>query len=547
MIWRKEPILLATVAITALILSGCGGTREARETDTERVTPLASGPAPVERVVPREIVPYDDKKTATAPIAESAPTAPANEGEKPAPRIANGSAKTGPPRQVTPPTERKTRYVDATSLNVRSGAGPQANVQDQLPRNATVSVTGERVGTDGANWSKIAYLDEGKYRTGWVSTNYLSESKSSPPARSAPTRAGAAKGSTLKKTSFYKPEGEYFEQFQRLNYAKFPKSNHPGNPQIEAKGVYVSLNVLSSSRFDEILSMVETTELNALVIDFKDDVGWLLTKSPTAARRVPQANAKAKYDDISGLIKRLKAKNIYLIARIVTFKDPFYVRAHPESAIIDSATGKPYKSGDGLAWSSPYDPGFRAYNIGIAKEAAMAGFNEIQFDYVRFPDVSRTATLNYRNQTGAIKADAIQSFLIEARSALAPYGVYVAADVFAWITTAVDDVRIGQYWEAISNVVDYICPMMYPSHYHKDAYGLNDPNSQPYKLVKAGLNDAQARDRALDPPATIRPWLQGFSYTPSQVKAQIRAARELGVTSYLIWHPSGKYNPAAFR
>jgi len=314
--------------------------------------------------------------------------------------------------------------------------------------------------------------------------------------------------------------------------------------------------VLSSSRFDDILAMIDGTELNSLVIDYKDDVGWLLTRSATAARLNPTANDRAKFNDISELVGRLKARNIYLIARIVTFKDPIFARTHPEKAILDNRTGKTFKSGDGLSWASPHDPDFRAYNLGIAQEAAAVGFNEIQFDYIRFPDVSRTADLNYRNTRGESKAETVQSFLLDARRELSPLRVYIAADVFGLVTTTRDDMRIGQYWEAVSNAVDYICPMMYPSHYANNSYGLAVPDQFPYELIQRGLRDALRRNDAMESPAQIRPWLQGFTatwvkghinYYPAQVRAQIKAAADSGVKSYLIWHPSGRYNPAAYR
>lgn len=551
MTWLKHPPFFALLTGTSVLLNGCAGNPAAREVDENRVTPITKGPAPLERVVPREVTSFaqedgvksqDENITPSAEVQTNVP--PTRPETKP--QVQKKTPKTAPRRAPT------RRYVNATTLNVRSSAGASASIQDQLPRNAVVSVTSERTGTDGQKWSHIAYNDKNRDRSGWVATNYLSNSRSTAPRIASSTQPRTSSGPTLKKTAFFKPKGEYFEQFERLNYTPVPKPSYPGNPKIDAKAVFVSLSVLSSSRFDEILRLIETTELNALVIDFKDDVGWLITKSPTAAKQVPQANAKAKYQDISDLIKRLKAKNIYLIARIVTFKDPMFVKAHPETAIIDRSTGRAYKSPDQLAWSSPYSAKFRSYNIGLAKEAARAGFNEIQFDYVRFPDVPRKANLNYRNSSGAIKAEAIQSFLLEARAALKPYNVYIAADVFGWITTTVDDLRIGQYWEAISNAVDYICPMMYPSHYGKGNYGLDNPNAKPYETVKAGLTDATLRDKALNPPAQIRPWLQGFDYAgirygASNVRAQIRAANEFGINSYLIWHASGKYAPAAYR
>ncbi len=502
-----------------------------------QATPAAPTPAPTNQVA--TVVP----PASAAPRTNRTVAQPATTSPKPTP------AKTALAKAAPAKPAAVTKYVNASDLNVRSAASPDARVIDQLDRGTKVAVKAQRAGQDGSSWSQIEYRDEGSVQTGWVATNYLASSyattttstpESAPrvEARSAPAQPGG--------------QGD----FANLDYSPIPKPAYEGNPRVDARALYVSLNVLASERFDEILKLLDETELNALVIDYKDDVGWLMTKSATAARLVPVANDKAKYDDIAELIKKLKARNIYLIARIVTFKDPMFAKAHPEKAIMNNRTGQVFKSEDGLSWASPHDREFRDYNIGIAKEAAAAGFNEIQFDYIRFPDVPRTMDLDYRNTTGASKAQAIQSFLLEARRELAPLKVYVAADVFGLVTVTKDDMRIGQYWEAVSNAVDYICPMMYPSHYANRSYGLDVPDQYPYELIDRSLRDALKRNRAMETPAQIRPWLQGFTaswvkghinYTPAQVKAQIKAAADNGVKSYLMWHPSGKYNAAAYK
>ena len=423
-------------------------------------------------------------------------------------------------------------YVNASGLNVRSTATTEGRVIEMLSRGTKVTVRDSATDATGRAWSRIEYRAGGSAKTGWVATNYLSRSL-------VDESAGADHG-----------------VLPGLHYEPVPKTEYPGNPRVDARAVYVSFNVLASSRFDEILTMIDETELNALVLDYKDDLGELLTRSATAARLNPAANEKVRYQDAGDLIRKLKAKNIYLIARIVTFKDPLFARTHPEKAILDNRTGRTFKSDDGLSWASPHDRDFRDYNLGIAREAALAGFNEIQFDYIRFPDVPKSADLNYRNPGNVSKAAAIQSFLLEARKELAPLNVYVAADVFGLVTTTKDDMRIGQYWEAVSNAVDYICPMVYPSHYANGSYGLKIPDQHPYELIDRTLGYAIRRDKAQPTPARIRPWLQGFTatwvkgyipYGPAEVKAQIKAAKDSGINSYLIWHPSGRYNAAAYQ
>lgn len=530
--------------LPALLLAGCAGNRGTEGTAQRAFTPLnyPAGQTSVERTdLPPAVI---TATPAPAPLEVEAPatteTAPAA-AATPAPATPPALIEPAPTRAARAPAagrnpQRTTKYVKASGLNVRASAGTDAPVLDQLGRGERVTVHHEAMGTDGQRWSRIEYRHGDKASAGWVATNFLA--------------------SSAEEVSRATPAVAIAEDFASLDYSSLPKPSYEGNPKVDARAVYVSFNILSSARFDEILKMLDETELNALVIDYKDDVGALLTGSATAARLNPAANDKVKYADIAALVARLKARNIYLIARIVVFKDPIFAKTHPEKAIFNNRTGQVFKSGDGLSWASPHDRDFREYNIGLAREAAAAGFNEVQFDYIRFPDVPRTADLNYRNPTGASKAATIQSFLLEARRELAPLKVYIAADVFGLVTTTRDDMRIGQYWEAVSNAVDYICPMMYPSHYANRSYGLPVPDQHPYDLIDRGLRDALRRNRGLETPAGIRPWLQGFTatwvkghinYTPAQVRAQIKAAADNGVKSYLIWHPAGRYNPAAYR
>jgi hypothetical protein len=352
------------------------------------------------------------------------------------------------------------------------------------------------------------------------------------------------------------PEVIYPPAYSDLIYRPIVKAEYPTNPRVAAKGLYVTLyTAASSTRLSELIRIADTTAINALVIDVKDDRGHLLFPTRAAEQFHPTAK-KPMLKDVGPLLRRLQEHNIYPIARIVTFKDPSYTAAHPEKAILDPARGKPYQSRDKLTWATPYDSDFRAYNLAIAREAALAGFREIQFDYIRFPDVSRSRRLDYRDSSGQSKSRTIQSFLLEARGQLAPLQVYVAADIFGLVCTVSDDMNIGQYWEAVSNAADYLCPMMYPSHYGPDVYGFPVPDREPYGVIARGLEDSLERNRNLATPAQLRPWLQAFtaswikghrSYGVAEVQAQIRACRERGIDSYLIWNPSNRYATAAFR
>lgn len=347
--------------------------------------------------------------------------------------------------------------------------------------------------------------------------------------------------------------------YANLDYQPREKVEYPGNPRREVRGLYVTLHSASSSQaLDAILEVVDQTAINALVIDVKDDTGLLLHRSAAGARHNPKAMAEAPVRDLAAYVERLRKRGVYTIARVVTFKDPLYAAAHPERAIVVRATGKLFRSQDKLAWGSPYDPEYRAYNLAVAREAALAGFHEVQFDYIRFPEVADDSLLDYRNPGRQTKAQAVQSFLLEARRLLAPLQVYVSADVFGLVCAARDDMRIGQYWEAVSSAVDYISPMAYPSHYAPGSYGLAVPDLHPYDLMSRAARDALARNNNIATPARVRPWIQGFTarwlpryrpYGVPEIRAQIQALRDQGIRSYLVWNPGNRYRDqiVAFR
>jgi hypothetical protein len=199
------------------------------------------------------------------------------------------------------------------------------------------------------------------------------------------------------------------------------------------------------------------------------------------------------------------------------------------------------------------------YNVTVAEEAARLGFNEIQFDYVRFPASNGgklDASLDYRNPEGETKSEAIQKFLVYAHERLSPLGVYVAADVFGWAASSTDDVGIGQHWEAVSNVVDYLCAMMYPSHYGPGNYGYAVPDAAPYGVIDKGIKDSMARNQNIETPGALRPWIQDFTatwvkghirYGAAELRAQIDALKANGVEEYLLWNAGNSYTGSALK
>ena len=349
------------------------------------------------------------------------------------------------------------------------------------------------------------------------------------------------------------------EQYKDLDYTPYPKDEFPNNPKVKVKGVYVNIYTASGKKLDSFIEMTKRTEINAFVIDVKDDNGHLLFRMGSADKYAPKANDYEPIKDIKAFMKKLKDNNIYTIARIVSFKDPIYTEAHPDRAIVYRATGKPFTNSDNLKWATAYDRELWNYNVSVAKEAALAGFNEIQFDYVRFPASNGgklDSSLDYRNPKNETKAKAIQEFLIYAKKELNPMGVYTSADVFGQVTSIDDDMGLGQYWEGISNVVDYISPMIYPSHYGNNVYGLAVPDAFPYETVFQGTKDGLLRNKNISTPSGIRPWIQDFTaawvkghikYGDKEVAAQIKALKDNGVEEYLLWNAANRYSEGALK
>ncbi len=341
-------------------------------------------------------------------------------------------------------------------------------------------------------------------------------------------------------------------------FVPLPPLEKEDNPPVKAKGIYVTGNSVGlTSRFERLLEMVETTELNAMVIDVKNDHGLMTYRSEIDIIIESGANRSAPVKDMQEVVAMLKEKGIYTIARVVVFRDPLLPEFKPDWAIQKNQGGV-WRDNKGMGWVNPYNKNVWDYNIAIAKEAALMGFQEIQFDYVRFPEnahrVDREAY--YPGEDGKPKDKAIQDFLIYAREHLEEYNVHIAADVFGVIATSWGDTdKIGQTWEKIAPFVEYNCPMIYPSHYGKGYFGFDVPDAHPAGTVTHALYDAVKRNAHMENPGIIRPWLQSFtaswirgniSYGPEEVRAQIDAALELGIDEYLIWNAGNRYQPEAF-
>ncbi|MEL7657457.1 MAG: putative glycoside hydrolase, partial [Bacillota bacterium] len=299
------------------------------------------------------------------------------------------------------------------------------------------------------------------------------------------------------------------------------------------------------NKLEKALGICEATEINALVIDIKNDDGVVAWNSNIDIINQIKSNSSAPFKNYEKLMNYLKEKNIYPIARIVAFKDPYFAEVKSDHA-IQLKSGGIYKDYSGKMWVNPFDDYVWKYVLAISKEAALRGFQEIQYDYVRFPDDAKTYNpiTEFPGRNGRDKDEGIEDFLKYAKSELEPYHVYMSADVFGIITHSWDDKPedIGQTWRKIANQADYICPMIYPSHYGPGLYGFNVPDQHPYEIVRLSLLEAIERNAAEKNPGIIRPWIQGFSapwvkghidYDAKTISVQLAASMELGIDEYI--------------
>ena len=311
------------------------------------------------------------------------------------------------------------------------------------------------------------------------------------------------------------------------------------------KALYLSLFGIGNRQLrDSALNLIANTELNSLVIDVKDDMGRVAFKSTTPLALAVGAQKIITIRDMNSLLAELHAKGIYTIARIVVFKDDPLATLHPELA-LKTPDGNVWKDREGLAWCSPYSKTVWQYNIDLAVEAARAGFDEIQFDYVRFPDSK--GLLYTMPNTEENRVQAISGFLAEARKNLVPYNVFLAADIFGYVSWNTNDTYIGQKLENLFPVLDYMSPMLYPSGFQFGIPGYTNPIQHPREIVYLSLEKAKQRTRL--PGIRFRPWLQAFrdyafDKTPfqgAQIRAQIDAADSAGSNGWMLWNPRNSY------
>lgn len=318
------------------------------------------------------------------------------------------------------------------------------------------------------------------------------------------------------------------------------------------RGVYSTMWTLAGSRWHELMDLVRTTEINAIVIDVKDDdgrVAWRGSDVAIARETGADSHTMLKRSAARRRIQELRDAGGYPIARIVCFKDPIAAPAMPHLA-IKSADGSVWKDRKGFGWLDANKQETWDYLVDLGREAARMGFLEVQFDYVRFPTDGNTSSAVYDDGRG-VDPTRIREFLAYAREELHAEGVRISADIFGLTTYKAegegDGDGTGQLFEDVISEVDYVSPMVYPSHYYPGNYGLSNPEADPYAVVSNAMREAQERVDGYR--AKVRPWLEDFSLTvphhPGRVTDQFRGAYENGVTSWMLWNANNRYSRAA--
>lgn len=343
----------------------------------------------------------------------------------------------------------------------------------------------------------------------------------------------------------------------------------------KVKGIFVTGPMAGTDNMENLIGLVERTELNTIVMDIKNDEGRVVYKMQIP--EVEETGAGIRYvQDMESLIEECKEKNIYLIARIVAFKDPFLAEVRPEWCIYN-ADGSIFQDKDGLAWLNPYNHEVWDYLLAIAQEALRIGFDEVQFDYTRFSTDSGMDHVEFGQESeGKDRQQIITEFVQYAAEKIHEAGGAVSVDVYGMVIDSEVDQRIvGQNYVELSKYLDYISPMVYPSHYGPNNYNIPVPDAEPYRLVLTALQSSRKvlagipitsvsgnelpeytmEEIAVLAPmegikAHVRPWLQDFtaawvqghiSYEAEEIRAQIQAGYDAGYEEWILWNASNRY------
>jgi hypothetical protein len=333
------------------------------------------------------------------------------------------------------------------------------------------------------------------------------------------------------------PNGNFPAELQKLRT----------DPSAPIRGLYVNRFAAQSRRkMQKLIAIADSTEINAFVIDVKDEFGLNYNSADPMLQK--NAGTQTKVRDLKALLDTLNAHGILPIARIVVFKDSVAARMNP-SHVIRKADGSPWRDEKGLTWVNPYADAIWEYNFRIAEESVRMGFGEVQFDYIRFPEpYKRLPTQVFPDSRGRGKTDVLAEFLVTAKKRIDKLGVRTTADIFGLTSTVGGALEIGQRWEPMVKSVDVVLPMVYPSHYPRGSFGIPRPNADPYNVIHTAISRGRVRTEALGLKGErVRPWLQAFTlgppkYGPAEIEAQKKAVYDSGYESWVLWHPGSSYD-----
>lgn len=328
---------------------------------------------------------------------------------------------------------------------------------------------------------------------------------------------------------------------------------HIETPHV-VKAVYSSSWVAGNAKYrDPLIKLIDDTELNSIVVDVKDSTGRIgFQTSDSDLNRM--GSVEGRIPDIRALTNMLHQKNIYIIGRVAVFQDPYMAKARPAWAITRKSDGTVWKDNKGLSFLDPANKEVWKYVVSIARAAYADGFDEINFDYIRYPSDGNIKDINYHIAQGHTRSDNLKEFFQYVSDELHnPRDVYIttSADLFGLTTVATDDMGIGQVWEKALPYFDYLSPMVYPSHYPVGQDGFKNPADHPYEIISKALAGAIKKTNGVEGQniSKIRPWLQDFNlgavYTSDLIKSEIKAVYDNGLTSWMLWDPRNKYTPQA--
>jgi hypothetical protein len=356
-----------------------------------------------------------------------------------------------------------------------------------------------------------------------------------------------AEGQVVVKSAGYRPMTQSFSRTTVVDITLQP---------LVTRGIYLRAQAVSDPAFfPNILNLLTSTELNAVVIDLKDSNGQTFYDSKQPLARAAPAS-KGKIPDLPQAVKTLKEKEIYTIARISVFQDASLTDVKPEVALKSKNTGRLWADSARYNWANPYNKEVWDYNIALAKEAVAAGFDEIQFAYVHFPSTGNLTDIDYGQVSNTdTRVQNIVGYLKEANTQLNQLGVFVSVEVMGQSVLESGDLGIGQDIGLMADYVDYITPVLFPSYFGQNSFGHAKPGTQPYDVVNKGLTFA--RSKLQNKRAQLRPWLQDFSadgvtYGPVEVRAEIQAVEDYAknlkdTPSWLLWNVEGRYTLGALK